>query len=206
MSGNADLEMPAGMLTDLVPGRRGEILEAGLAVFAEKGYDRGSMRDIAERVGVSEPALYRHFAGKEELFLTLVRLTASTIVDQVARALESIGPSPGQDALREVLEERVRVARSYFPVLRTLLIECLRRPQFLAAWRDEVAIPLSGRVQDMIARGDESFGRASDEEDRRQRARLLIAMFLGYQVTSLAFAEDDLDALTALVFPMMGWR
>ena len=61
------------MVTGLEPGRKGEILGAAAGVFAERGYDGGSMRDIAVRVGVTEPALYRHFPGKEALFLALMR-------------------------------------------------------------------------------------------------------------------------------------
>ena len=47
----------ADFVGSLEPGRRGEILGAAAEVFAERGYESGSMRDIAARVGVSEPSL-----------------------------------------------------------------------------------------------------------------------------------------------------
>jgi AcrR family transcriptional regulator len=42
-------------------------VRAATALFAEKGIDGTSMRDIAGAAGVREAAIYRHFTGKEEL-------------------------------------------------------------------------------------------------------------------------------------------
>ena len=46
---------------------RERICEAALALFASKGVDGATVRDIAQAVGVSEGALYRHFRSKEEI-------------------------------------------------------------------------------------------------------------------------------------------
>lgn len=50
------------------------VLDAAARCFAEKGYSACSMQDIAERSGVSKGAIYGHFAGKEELFRTIITL------------------------------------------------------------------------------------------------------------------------------------
>lgn len=47
---------------------REKALQAALELFGRKGYDRVSMNDIAEAVGIRAPSLYKHFAGKEALF------------------------------------------------------------------------------------------------------------------------------------------
>jgi AcrR family transcriptional regulator len=52
------------------PAKR-EILRAALTLFAERGLAATSIRDIAEESGYTNPALYRHFAGKDELALHL---------------------------------------------------------------------------------------------------------------------------------------
>lgn len=46
---------------------RPAIVRAATSLFAERGIDGTSMRDIAEAAGVREAAIYRHFTGKEEL-------------------------------------------------------------------------------------------------------------------------------------------
>lgn len=50
--------------------RRAQIVRAALAGFAEHGYERASLRDIAARAGMTHAALLRHFSGKDELLLT----------------------------------------------------------------------------------------------------------------------------------------
>jgi AcrR family transcriptional regulator len=52
---------------------RDRILDAALGLFIERGYDKTSLREIAERVGVTKAALYYHFTSKEEIIRTLVR-------------------------------------------------------------------------------------------------------------------------------------
>ncbi|MEV7808217.1 TetR/AcrR family transcriptional regulator [Microbispora sp. NPDC088329] len=53
-------------------GRREEILDAALAIADERGLDGVSMRAVAERVGVTPMALYRHVSGKAELLDAMV--------------------------------------------------------------------------------------------------------------------------------------
>ncbi len=47
--------------------RREEILRVALGLFASKGTEGTGLREIAERIGVSQPALYHYFASKEAL-------------------------------------------------------------------------------------------------------------------------------------------
>ena len=47
--------------------KKEQLLTAALEVFAQKGYLGSSMSDIAEKLGVSKAALYKHVSGKEEI-------------------------------------------------------------------------------------------------------------------------------------------
>ncbi|GAC1345434.1 MAG: TetR family transcriptional regulator [Candidatus Dormibacteria bacterium] len=61
-------------------GSREAILDAAQAVFADRGYDGGTMREIAQRAGV-DPALVHHFHGtKEQLFAAAMRLPVDPAV------------------------------------------------------------------------------------------------------------------------------
>jgi len=59
-----------------VPGKRARtraaLIEAAAAVIGEKGYDRTTLDDVAQRAGMSRGAIYGNFKDKEELFLALV--------------------------------------------------------------------------------------------------------------------------------------
>ncbi|MGH7666455.1 MAG: TetR/AcrR family transcriptional regulator [Candidatus Dormibacteria bacterium] len=48
------------------------ILQAALDLFTEQGFDKTSLREVAERVGVTKAALYYHFHSKEEILASLV--------------------------------------------------------------------------------------------------------------------------------------
>ncbi|GLW70049.1 TetR family transcriptional regulator [Kitasatospora phosalacinea] len=54
------------------PGRRARILAVAAARFHRDGYHRVSMAEIAAEVGITAPALYRHFRNKSELLLRAV--------------------------------------------------------------------------------------------------------------------------------------
>jgi len=46
---------------------RARIQQVALELFAEQGYERTSLREIAERLGVTKAALYYHFKSKEDI-------------------------------------------------------------------------------------------------------------------------------------------
>ncbi|MFD4430903.1 TetR/AcrR family transcriptional regulator [Nocardia sp. NPDC058497] len=84
--------------------RRATILQAATGAFAERGYHRTSMADIAAAVGITQAALYRHFRTKQDLLGSCLREGLDLIVTRVAAARER----PGADDA--ALAELVRVA------------------------------------------------------------------------------------------------
>jgi AcrR family transcriptional regulator len=59
------------MSTSHKPSTRERILDIALELFSEQGYDKTSLRDIAERLGTTKAALYYHFERKEDILLEL---------------------------------------------------------------------------------------------------------------------------------------
>jgi AcrR family transcriptional regulator len=50
---------------------RDRILDVALDLFIEKGFDRASLREVAERLGLTKAAIYYHFASKDDILLAL---------------------------------------------------------------------------------------------------------------------------------------
>ena len=48
------------------------ILQEALTLFAENGYDGTGVEQIAEKVGIKAPSLYKHFKGKEDILNALI--------------------------------------------------------------------------------------------------------------------------------------
>ena len=49
-----------------------KILDAALTLFAENGYDGTSVEEIANKVGIKAPSLYKHYKGKEDILNSLI--------------------------------------------------------------------------------------------------------------------------------------
>lgn len=78
--------------------RRRAILESAFEVFARVGYRSGSMRDIAQRIGIAHTTLLHHFSSKSELLAGVLELR-----DEYARpALEA--EETGAQLLRRLVE------------------------------------------------------------------------------------------------------
>ena len=67
-----------------------KILQAGMAVFAEKGYRGATVRDIVDRIGCSVSAVSLHYGSKEGLALAVVEDLNRTLVLPVANKPEEI--------------------------------------------------------------------------------------------------------------------
>jgi AcrR family transcriptional regulator len=67
---------------------RERIVEVALELFNEQGYDKTSLREIAERLDVTKAALYYHFERKEDILVELRRrlhAVGGDLVDQLGR-------------------------------------------------------------------------------------------------------------------------
>jgi AcrR family transcriptional regulator len=58
-------------MTATADSTRERILDIALELFTERGYDKTSIRDIAERLGTTKAALYYHFKSKADILLEL---------------------------------------------------------------------------------------------------------------------------------------
>lgn len=197
---------PAGIFAEMEPGRRGEILDAAMGVFSERGYEGGSMRQIAERVGVSEPALYRHFPGKEALFLTLMRATVGRLRGDAFALVGAMRPETFRAQLLAAFADRRRAIRLYGPVLRTVLTALAHNPTFLEEYRAELIRPMQRMLTEKVAELDTAYGIEADEADRAARVRTLMALFVGYLVTSIMLQDEPDAVIAAAVVRVMGWE
>ncbi|CAJ1495724.1 TetR/AcrR family transcriptional regulator [[Mycobacterium] kokjensenii] len=86
---------PANRRSQLKSDRRTQLLKAAERLFAQSGYLAVRLEDIGAAAGVSGPAIYRHFAGKEALLVELL-VGISTRLLAGARAVDADGRTPRQ--------------------------------------------------------------------------------------------------------------
>lgn len=83
--------LPFYLEEDDPPAKR-EIMRAALALFSERGLAATSIRDIADRSGFTNPALYKHFASKDDLALDLFERCHQHVWSRCAVRLEGDQP------------------------------------------------------------------------------------------------------------------
>ncbi|MBE6834356.1 TetR/AcrR family transcriptional regulator [Faecalispora sporosphaeroides] len=67
--------------------RKQEILDAAMVLFYEKGYEKTSMTDIANKIGVAQGLCYRYFPSKEILFDSCIQEYANKLADKMKTIL-----------------------------------------------------------------------------------------------------------------------
>jgi AcrR family transcriptional regulator len=170
---------------------REAIRSVALELFAEQGYEKTSLREISERLGVTKAAVYYHFKTKEEILLSLIE-DFLTQIDDLADWAQS---RPGGAATRH------EVLRRYSDMLdgrTTQLARFLHEGQ--AAIRD-----LAAGV-DMRKRLDRLIGTLVTPEQSlsaQLRARLaVIALHIGTFTARDIEATDQQRRDTALQIAM----
>lgn len=80
--------------------RREEILRTAAALFAERGFHGVSIDDLGAAVGLSGPALYRYFAGKEAILAEMLVGVSERLLDGgTQRVIDAAGPAAALDSL-----------------------------------------------------------------------------------------------------------
>src|SRR3954452_14919348 len=107
--------------------RRDEILEIAVGLFAARGYHGVSMDDIGAAAGVTGPALYHHFAGKEAMLAAaLIPVSEQLLAGGRARITENEGRP--RSALAALVEFHVDFALANPAVIALHLHELDRLP------------------------------------------------------------------------------
>jgi AcrR family transcriptional regulator len=101
--------------------RRKELIAAATNLFASRGYYAVTVGDIADAVGLTGPALYRHFAGKEAVLVAVFDEVIEELRSRI-RALVSEGSDPAH-TLRAIVRLHVEFA--------------IEQRQNVAVWRQE---------------------------------------------------------------------
>lgn len=150
----SDLDPDALPPTPQYSAAQRRVLLACLQLFATRGFEASSTRDIAAVIGVQSPSLYRHFPNKEGMLEALVLVGYEHYNARLLTAFIGAGPTPAQQ-LAAVIREHVLLSCEYSRL--TLVIQ-----QQLAHLAPEAATVVTGYrgrtiqlVEQILARGIE---------------------------------------------------
>jgi AcrR family transcriptional regulator len=171
------------------------LLDAGMRVFAEKGYHAARVDDIVRTARTSHGTFYLYFANKEDLLRALATECAQEM-DALATRLGPIGAdAEGYAELRAFLDRFFTTYRRYGPILRAWMEGHVDDRHVSAmgvkAFTD-IATALGSRMRSAGARGDNASISA---------LMALLERFAYFLVSRrLEFDTDDvLDTLTTMI-------
>lgn len=174
--------------------RREEILERARGVFAKANYAKVGTADLARAAGVSEPALYRYFSGKREIYIETLKATGARLID-IWREVAA-GTADPLEALRAIGLGYYEHLRGRSPVLR-LFYEALAEiddPEIRRTVRENF-LTMVGFVEGLLLEG-RARGRLRAGVNARIAAWQFMAIGLSFDVIHLLGLDEELDRRT----------
>jgi AcrR family transcriptional regulator len=171
---------------------RSRVQEVALELFAEQGYEKTSLREIAERLGVTKAALYYHFKSKEDI----VHSFTDDYFAELDALLDWAKDRPRDDETRrELLDRYVGIVLAGNAVFR-FLEQNRASVQSMEAGKERFArvrVRLDALVEVLVG----------PDAPLRDRVRATTAV-LSVGATCMFFLDqvDDRDKLRAIVLEM----
>jgi AcrR family transcriptional regulator len=179
------------MSNPAVDERRARVVAAATTAFSRHGYRRCAMADIAEAAGMSRPALYLLFPGKEAVF----RAVAETLLADAAVAAELAWPSgsdPAQGLAAAILARDLPIHRLCHASAHAEEILAVA-----ASLTEDLHRASAARFEALLAARLAAAGRS----DAAGLARMLVAAATGLKHAGLPEADyiADVQRLAGLV-------
>lgn len=154
--------------------RPGELLDAALDLFVEKGFSAARVDEVAARAGVSKGTLFLYFQSKEDLFKAVVR---ENIANKFPAWQEEFATFEGSsaDMLRYALVswwERIGKTR-VSGITKLVMSEAQNFPEIAAFYQEEVIKPGNAMIRSILERGVQS-GEFRDM-DLEQAVHIIVA-------------------------------
>jgi AcrR family transcriptional regulator len=159
--------------------RPGEIIEAAIMVFAEKGFAAAKLDEIARQAGVSKGALYLYFETKEDIFRAVVARAIAPNM-QAIRAMIAAHPGPIGDLLR-LVAERVGGLIESLPVggvIKMVIGEAGNFPELARVWHDDLVAHALGALTDAM-RAAQARGEVRAGDPRTYALQMIAPILMG---------------------------
>lgn len=128
-----------------------EIMNAATRMFARRGFNGTSLKDISDEVGIRKPSLLYHYGSKEDLRLAVLENVLERWNEVLPRLL--MAAAGGEDRFAMVIQETVRFFTEDPDRARLLTREILDRPDDMRRRLVQYVSPWVGVVADYIRKG-----------------------------------------------------
>lgn len=171
---------------------RQKVLDAARTLFAERGYEPATIRDIAKGAGMSTGAVFANFQDKAELF-------EAVLSEDLARLAETMKAAAGGEStlrarLMAVLSAGYHASLEHLPLVQAVVARSWFQP-VAAEMRTRAAVtPLLAVVSDALQTGVRE-GELRQDADVRLLSELIYSAYLS-NYRRAAYDNWDMAALT----------
>ncbi len=169
----------------LADARRQQILDAATEIFAEKGFHRATIQDIAQEAGLSHGALYNYFDSKDRLLISVMAQLAE--LQELDIDLFQDSRQDTRAFLKRLFQHRLDLIEQNQRVFKATLPELLVNPDLQERFYQRLFQPVISLVELYLAEEIEE-GRM-EPVDVPLAARILHGTFIGLII--LRFLEDE---------------
>ncbi|WP_443147031.1 TetR/AcrR family transcriptional regulator [Paenibacillus sp. HWE-109] len=169
-----------------------KIVQAAVEIFSQKGFAGSSTSEIAQKAGVAEGTIFRHYKTKKELLLSIVapimtKLIAPFAVKDFTKVLDAEYPSM-EPYLRAIIVNRMEFARKHFAVLKIFLHEI----PFHTELREQFQETFSKLVLEKAYKAIRHFQAEGQiiELPASTTMRLIISTIVGFLITRFLLAPN----------------
>lgn len=177
---------------------RDRIIDAAAEVMRAQGLAKATTKEIARAAGLSEAALYKHFAGKDDLFLHVLHERLPPFIG----LLKDLPQRVGRGTVEGNLAELARLALRFYGETAPLSASLFSEPELLDRHREALLEGGKGpqRGLDLVAgylRDERALGRVGPTADVDAVAALLLgacferAFLRAYLGPSVLTNDDD---------------
>ena len=181
--------------------RREEIIRVTLELAATQGVDDVTTQDMAQAMGVTQGAVFRHFPSKDAIWLAVMQWVRERLMAVLGRAAAE-GRDP-LDALERMFFAHIDFIAGYPAIPRVLTSEHLHgRGGALRELVTELMLAYEARVAGLLEEA-KAAGLARADLDAHAAATLYLGMIQGLVLqTSILRARRTLAAAAARTFPV----
>jgi len=181
--------------------RREEIIRVTLDLAARQGVDDVTTQDMAQAMGVTQGAVFRHFASKDAIWLAVMQWVREQLMAVLGRAAAQ-GRDP-LDALQRMFFAHIDFIAGHPAIPRLLMSEHLHgRNAVLRQLVTEIMLGYEAKIAGLL-QDAQSRGMARADLDAHAAATLYIGMIQGLVLqTSILHGKRTLAAEAARTFPV----
>jgi AcrR family transcriptional regulator len=170
--------------------RRSQILASALEVFAELGFHGARTRDLAEKAGVSEALLFRHFPTKEDLIRAIFESLG--FEQRIELMEERFSKLPPRDALLSLAEFSLTALREEPRVFRVVFFGVLEMPELAGEFYRKFLSRLLALETRLFRLAFAERGAKRAARDAAIAARSFHGSLLFYQITGAVVRIEPL--------------